>query len=71
MKDLYKIYISTKKKDGTVTKRESITTRAETQNEAINRVISQAKTYYGFKGKVHVDSVFIYNTKMKQYETAR
>jgi hypothetical protein len=61
--NLYKIYVATKKKDGTVTKSESIATRAEDQEKAIASVISQAKVWYGYKGKVHICSVWIKDDK--------
>lgn len=65
--NLYKIYVATKKKDGTVVKSEGITTKAETKEKAIESVISQAKNWYGYKGKVHICSVFIRN-EQKQYD---
>ena len=65
MKDLYKIYISTKKKDGTVLKSDNITTNAENKEGAIESVIRAAKGYYGYKGKVHIGSVFIRDSNKK------
>ena len=65
--ELYKIYVATKNKDGTVLKSEAITTKAENKDAAIENVISQAKNWYGYKGKVHICSVFIRN-EQKQYE---
>lgn len=63
--NLYKIYVATKKKDGTVLKSEAITTKAEDKEEAIDAVIKQAKDRYGYKGKVHICSVFIRNEQKK------
>lgn len=65
--NLYKIYVATKKKDGTVLKSEAIITKANDKDAAIESVIKQAKGYYGYKGKVNICSVFLRNEN-KQYE---
>lgn len=65
--NLYKIYVATKKKDGTILKSEAITAKAEDKGKAIEAVIKQAKAWYGYKGKVHICSVFIRN-EQKQYD---
>lgn len=67
MKDLFKIYVATKKKDGTVIKSEAIVTRQNNIEQAIESVISTAKELYGYKGKVHICSAYKRNDK-KQYE---
>jgi len=64
--NLYKIYVSTKKKDGTVLKSECILSKAETKDEAIERSILLAKSY-GYKGKVHIGSVFMRDNQ-NQYQ---
>ncbi len=57
--NIYKIYVATKKKDGTVTKYESIPVQEVDAAKAIEKAIWQAKTRHGFKGKVHILSVLI------------
>lgn len=66
-KDLYKVYVSTKRKDGTVIKSESITHRAEDKKMAISEVVNIAKNRYGYKGKIYIGHVLIRN-KDGKYE---
>lgn len=65
--NLYKIYVKTKKKDGTITKSEAITTRSDNVQSAIESVIKQAKNWYGYKGKIHVGSIFKREISSKTY----
>jgi hypothetical protein len=55
--DIYKVYVMTKKKDGTITRSDSIIVKEESKDDAIPAAIKYAKNY-GFKGKVHVGSVY-------------
>lgn len=64
---IYKVYVANRKKDGTITKSEAITIKAEDEKKAISSAISRAKNRYGYKGKVHICSVFIRN-EQKKYE---
>ncbi len=57
MADLYKVYVTSRKKDGTVTKSDKFLVREESKEDAIERAIKYAKDF-GFKGKVHVGSIF-------------
>jgi len=56
---LYRIYVAQKKKDGTVVKSEPISTAGDTKEHAIERAVSAAKKWYGYRGKVHICSVWI------------
>lgn len=56
---VFKIYVSTKKKDGTITKSDNILVTADDKDAAIQSAIKEAKGYYGFKGKVHIGSCWI------------
>jgi hypothetical protein len=67
-KEVYKIYVATKKKDGTVVKSEAIIAKAENKDKAIEAVIKQAKAWYGYKGKVHICSVYIRDEQKKYYK---
>lgn len=58
--DIYKIYVATKKRDGSVVKSECITIKSEDKESAIDKAISRAK-FYGYKGKVHICSVHLHN----------
>lgn len=57
--DLFKVYVATKKKNSTVVKSESITYKSKDKEGAIEGVIKLAKGLYGYKGKVHIGSVFL------------
>ena len=57
----YKVYVATKRKDGTIVKGEAISVKAESKDAAIESAIKWAKNMYGYKGKVHIGSVFIRN----------
>lgn len=65
---IYKIYVATKKKDGTITKSEAITIKAEDKDKAISSAISQAKSWYGYRGKVHICSVYVRNEQRRYDE---
>lgn len=60
--ELFRVYVATKKKSGTVTKSDSILVKAVDKIEAIQKATKEAKELYGFKGKVHIGSVFIKNS---------
>lgn len=55
--NIYAIYVATKRKDGSIVKSECITTKAQTQTDAMDIAISRAK-FYGYKGKVHICSIY-------------
>lgn len=64
-KNLYKIYVATKKKDGTVLKSDAFLTTADSKDIAIENIIRDAKYLYGFKGKVRIQLVLIRNEQKK------
>lgn len=61
MMNIYKIYIATKKKDGTIIKSEGVVEKSTDKEKAIESAIKVAKESYGYKGKIHICSVFIRN----------
>lgn len=63
--ELYKIYVATKKKDGTVVKSDFFIAKADNKDDAIKKAIGTAKAH-GYRGKIYVCSVFIRN-EQKQY----
>jgi hypothetical protein len=65
--DIYKVYVATKTKLGKVTKSEGLIVNAKDIDDAIDKTQKQAKEWYGYKGKVHICSMFIRNAQ-KQYD---
>lgn len=55
--DVYKIYASTRTKDGKIIKSDHFITKSGNKDEAIADAIKAAKLY-GFRGKVHIHNVY-------------
>jgi hypothetical protein len=65
--ETYSIYVTNRKKDGTVTKSDSFINTADNLDTAIEMVTRTAKLY-GFRGKVHIGSIFKRNHSQKKWE---
>lgn len=55
---LFQIYVSKKKKDGTVVKSDKIITSATSKDQAIEKIKKQAKELYRYKGKIYIGSIY-------------
>lgn len=63
--NVYKVYVSTKKKDGTIIKSDYVMITSSPE-QVEDKAIKEAK-FYGFKGKVHIGGIFKKDKKTKQF----